>query len=99
IMRHAMSLLGAEGACVALRREDYLHVVAAGGAGDLLAGLVLPVKASIDGRAVLGQAPIISNDVPNDQDVNRQAQRLVRIRNTVVVPLTTARGVIGTLSV
>ena len=44
IMRHAMSLLGAEGACVALRREDYLHVVAAGGSGDLLAGLVLPVQ-------------------------------------------------------
>ena len=99
IMRHAMSLLGAEGACVALRREDYLHVVAAGGAGDLLAGLVLPVKASIIGRAVLGHGPIISNDVPNDPDVSRQAQRLVRIRNTIVVPLTTARGVIGTLSV
>lgn len=99
IMRHAMSLLGAEGACVALRREDYLHVVAAGGSGDLLAGLVLPVKASIAGRAVMDQSPIISNDVPNDPDMNRQAQRLVRIRNTVVVPLTTVRGVIGTLTV
>ncbi len=99
IMRHAMSLLGAEGGCVALRREDYLHVVAAGGSGDLLAGLVLPVKSSIGGRAVRDHAPVISNDVPNDPDVSRQAQRLVRIRNTVVVPLSTARGVIGTLSV
>jgi PAS domain S-box-containing protein len=99
IMRHAMSLLGAEGAWVALRREDYLHVVAAGGSGDVLAGLVLPVKSSIGGRAVLNQTPVISNDVPNDPDANRQAQRLVRIRNTAVVPLSTARGVIGTLSV
>ena len=31
--------------------------------------------------------------------MNRQAQRLVRIRKTVVVPLSNARGVIGTLSV
>jgi PAS domain S-box-containing protein len=99
IMRHAMSLLGAEGACVALRRDDYLHVVAAGGAGDLLAGLVLPVRSSISGRAVRDHAPVISNDVPNDPDVSRQAQRLIRIRNTIVVPLSTARGVIGTLSV
>jgi PAS domain S-box-containing protein len=99
IMRHAMSLLGAEGACVALRREDYLHVVAAGGSGDLLSGIMLPVRTSISGRAVRDNGPVISNDVPNDPDVNRQAQRLVRIRNTVVVPLSTARGVIGTLSV
>jgi PAS domain S-box-containing protein len=99
IMRHAMSLLGAEGACVALRRDDYLQIVAAGGTGDLLAGLMLPVRSSIAGRAVLQQAPVISNAVPNDPDVSRQAQRLIRIRNTVVVPLSTARGVIGTLSV
>jgi GAF domain-containing protein len=99
IMRHAMSLLGAEGASVALRRDDYLHVVAAGGTGDLLAGMVLPVRSSINGRAVLEQHAIISNDVPNDADVSRQAQRLVRLRNTVIVPLSTARGVIGTLSV
>src|SRR4030095_10588155 len=97
IMRHALSLLGAEGACVALRRDDYLHVVAAGGSGDLLAGLVLPVRSSISGRAVLTHSPVISNDVPNDPDVSRQAQRLVRIRNTIVVPLTTARRVIGQL--
>ncbi|HUQ79987.1 MAG TPA: PAS domain S-box protein [Gemmatimonadaceae bacterium] len=99
ILRHAMSLLGAEGACVALKRDDYLHVVAAAGTGDLLAGLMLPVRASISGRAVLAQTAVISNSVADDPEVNRQAQRLVRIRNTVVVPLSTARGVIGTLSV
>jgi PAS domain S-box-containing protein len=99
IMRHAISLLGAEGGCVALRRDDYLQVVAAGGSGDLLAGIVLPVRSSIAGRAVQNQTPIIVNDVPNDPDMSRQAQRLVRIRNTVIVPLSTARGVIGTLVV
>ena len=99
ILRHAMSLLGAEGACVALRRDDYLHVTAAAGSGDLLAGLMLPVRASISGRAVMRQSAVISNAVQDDPELNRQAQRLVRIRNTVVVPLSTARGVIGTLSV
>jgi PAS domain S-box-containing protein len=99
IMRHAMSLLGAEGACVGLRRDDYLHIVAAGGSGDLLAGLMLPVKSSISGRAVLTHSPVITNDVPKDPDVSPQAQRLVRIRKTVIVPLSNARGVIGTLCV
>jgi len=99
ILRHAMALLGAEGACIGLRRDDYLHIVAAGGSGDVLAGLMLPVRTSISGRAVREQAAAIVNDVPNDPDVSRQAQRLVRITNTVVVPLSTARGVIGVLSV
>ena len=99
ILRHAMSLLGAEGACVALRRDDYLHITAAAGSGDLLAGLMLPVRASISGRAVIRHAAVISNAVADDPEANRQAQRLVKIRNMIVVPLSTARGVIGTLSV
>jgi PAS domain S-box-containing protein len=99
ILRHAMSLLGVEGACVALRREDYLHVVAAAGTGELLAGLMLPVRTSISGRAVRDQTAVISNSVPDEPDVSRQAQRLVRIRKTIIVPLSTARGVIGTLCV
>ena len=99
ILRHAMSLLGVEGACVGLRRDDYLHITAAAGSGDLLAGLMLPVRGSISGRAVATQAPVISNAVMDDPDASRQAQRLVKIRNTVIVPLSTARGVIGTLCV
>jgi len=99
ILRHAMSLLGAEGSCIGLRREDYLHIVAAGGSGDLLAGLMLPIRSSISGRAVRDHTAVIVNDVPRDDEVSRQAQRLVRVRNTIVVPLSTARGVIGTLSV
>ena len=99
ILRHSMSLLGAEGACIGLRREDYLHIVAAAGSGDLLAGIMLPIRSSISGRAVRDQTAVIVNDVPNDDEVSRQVQRLVRVRNTIVVPLSTARGVIGTLSV
>jgi hypothetical protein len=38
IMRHAMSAARGEGRCVALRRDDYLHVVAVRRSGDLLAG-------------------------------------------------------------
>ena len=99
ILRHSMSLLGAEGGCIGLRREDYLHIVAAAGSGDLLAGIMLPIRSSISGRAVREQTAVIVNDVPNDDEVSRQVQRLVRVRNTIVVPLSTARGVIGTLSV
>ena len=99
ILRHSMSLLGAEGGCIGLKRDDYLHIVAAAGSGDLLAGIMLPIRTSISGRAVREQAAVIVNDVGNDDQVSRQVQRLVRVRNTIVVPLSTARGVIGTLSV
>lgn len=99
ILRHAMSLLAAEGASIALRRDDYLHIVAGGGTGELLSGLLLPVRSSVSGRAVREQTAVISNDVANDPEVSRQAQRLVPIRRAIVVPLSTARGVIGVLSV
>ena len=99
ILRHAMSLIGVEGGCIGLRRGEYLHVVAAAGSGDLLAGLMLPVRSSISGRAVRNEGAVIVNDVPNDPEVSRQAQRLVKVRNTIAVPLSTAQGVIGTLSV
>ena len=99
ILRHAVSLIGVEGACIALRAEDYMHIVAAVGAADVLAGVHLPVSSSLLGKAVVDNELVISNDFRNDPDSLRTLHRLAQIERTVIAPLMTARGTIGAISV
>ena len=99
ILRHSVSLLGAEGACVALRHDDYLHIVAAVGAADVLAGVHLPVASSLLGKAVTENQLFVSNDFRNDPRSSRAVQRLASIQRTAIAPLMTARGTIGAISV
>ena len=99
ILRHAVALLGAEGACIALRTDDYLHIVAAVGAADVLAGVHLPVATSLLGQAMVSNELIVSNDVRNDPQGSRTVHRLASVQRTVIAPLMTARGTIGAISV
>lgn len=99
ILRHAVSLLGVEGACIALRNEDYMHIVAAVGAADVLAGVHLPVGSSLLGTAVTANELIVCNDFPHDPRSSRTVQRLAQIQRTSIAPLITARGTIGALAV
>jgi len=99
ILRHSVALLGAEGACVALRQDDYLNIVAAVGAADVLAGVHLPMATSLIGHSVATSERIISNDFPNDPHGSKAVRRLASIERTVIVPLITGRGIIGALSV
>ena len=99
IMRHAVSLLGAEGAGVALRTGDYMHIVAAVGAAEVLAGVHLPIGTSLMGRAAVLSERIVSNDYANDPLANPSVNRIAPIHRTVIAPLTTARGTIGVLAV
>lgn len=99
ILRHGMALLQAEGACVALREGDYLHVVSALGVAELLSGVYLPVAASLGGRVVTGGAAVVSNDLVAEPDIHRQSVRLVPVQKAVMVPLMTARGILGMIAV
>jgi PAS domain S-box-containing protein len=99
ILRHAMALLRAEGACVALRQDDYLHVVSALGIADLLSGMHIPVVGSLSGRVVREGTAVVSNDASLEPDAYRQSMRLVSVQKAVIVPLVTVRGIIGVLSV
>jgi len=99
ILRHSVSLLGVEGACVALRNDDYLHIVAAVGAADVLAGVHLPVSSSLLGTAVTTNELVVSNDFRHDPQSSRAVQRLAQIQRTAIAPLTTAQGTIGAISV
>ncbi|MCC6316196.1 MAG: GAF domain-containing protein [Gemmatimonadaceae bacterium] len=99
IMRHAMALLRAEGCCVAMRDGDYLHVESATGTTSVMAGVVMPVQSSLIGRAVRTGEPTISNDVRAEPENAQPGLPLVDVTKAVIVPLRTARGVIGALSV
>jgi PAS domain S-box-containing protein len=99
ILRHSVSLLGAQGACIALRQDDYMHIVAAVGAADVLAGVHLPVSNSLIGTSVLRNELVVSNDFVNDQRSSRAVQRLAHIERTAIAPLMTANGTIGAISV
>ena len=99
ILRHSVALLGAEGACVALRNDEYLHIVAAVGAADVLAGVHLPMATSLLGQTVARNELLVSNDFASDASPSSALHRLASVQRAVIAPLMTARGTIGALSV
>lgn len=99
ILRHSVSLLGVEGACVALRNDDYMQIVAAVGAADVLAGVHVPVASSLLGQAVVDNALVVSNDFRNEPHASRTIQRLAHIQRAAIAPLVAARGTIGAIAV
>lgn len=99
ILRHAVALLQAEGASVALRDGDYLNVVSAIGMSELLAGVHLPVAGSLSGQVVTSGAAVVTNDMASEPEVHRATLRLVPAEKSVIVPLMTARGILGVIAV
>ena len=97
ILRHTSALLKAGGACVALRRDDYLHIVAGVGAASLLSGVHVPAAASMMGRSMQDGRPYISNDVPQDDGYYAPLRRVAPIEKAVLVPLVGAEGPIGVI--
>lgn len=99
ILRHAMALLRAEGAYIALRQHEWLHIVAGSGSARLFAGVHVPLANSLVGQVTASGEPFFTNSVPNEEQAYAPLQRLATIRNAVVAPLSTARGMIGALAV
>jgi GAF domain-containing protein len=50
ILRHARALLSAQGACIALRQDNWLYIVAGNGVAELLSGVSVPLEGSLLGR-------------------------------------------------
>lgn len=99
ILRHAVALLQAEGSCVALREGDYLHVVSALGSTEVLSGVHMPVHGSLSGQVVSSGVAMVTNDIAAERGAYRPSLRLVPIRKSVIVPLMTARGILGVIAV
>ena len=99
ILRHAVALLQAQGACIALRQGEWLHIVAGTGAADLLAGVHVPLDGSLLGRVARDGGQVLSNDLAGEDGAYQPLQRIAPIHNTVIAPLATARGIIGAIAV
>jgi GAF domain-containing protein len=99
ILRHALALLGAQGACLALREERWMHIVAAQGGAGLLAGVHVPVDASLLGRVASDGGVVLTNDLPRHDGAFLPLQRITRITNAVIVPLAAGRERIGAIAV
>lgn len=99
ILRHALALLGAQGAVVALRSGQYMHIVAAVGEMEMLAGVHLPIETSLMGKVATTGELLVSNDYSADSHSSRSIHRLSPIERATIAPLTTARGIIGALAV
>ena len=98
ILGHATTLLRTDGACISLLRGDSLEVVAAIGTGDPLVGMWLPLVGSMSGRAVRTGASIVG-DASSDPDAYPPTVTAAFIRSVIIVPLATAQGPVGALTV
>jgi PAS domain S-box-containing protein len=98
ILGHATALLHTDGACISLLRGDQLEVVAAIGTGDPLVGMWLPLVGSMSGRAVRTGTSIIG-DASSDPEAFPPTVTAAFIRNVIIVPLSTAEGPVGALTV
>jgi PAS domain-containing protein len=61
--------------------------------------VVLPVQGSLTGRVVTTGEPVISNAAEEEAGAHVRTVQLAAIRETLIVPLRTARGIVGTLGV
>jgi PAS domain S-box-containing protein len=98
ILRHAMALLKSDGAALGLIEDRYIHIVSGVGAAAVLAGRLMPIDGSVSGQVVRDKTARIVNDTATEPGVFRPTQRAAQIRRVVVVPLITARGVVGVLA-
>jgi PAS domain S-box-containing protein len=98
-LKHAAAILGAEGAVVALRRGEFLHIVAAEGTGSAVQGLYVPVADSHTGRAMMEGRTLIMNNVMADGVTYERTRALGPVEKIVAAPLLTPDGPIGVLSV
>jgi len=97
ILRHAMALLRSNGAWLGLLDDRYVHVVSGVGTSTVLTGRLIPREGTAEGRVVRDGVPVTVTDA-EDGDLFRPTQRAASIRRAVMVPLLTARGVIGVIT-
>jgi two-component system NtrC family sensor kinase len=97
-LRHSVALLRAQGAAVALRRDDQLVVVAGIGPGETLCGAPVPMDGSLAGKAVLERRTIIVNDGAHP-DAYKPTRIAANIERTINAPLVAVTGAIGVLTV
>ncbi len=97
-LRHAMALLRAQGATIALLRDNDVVVVAGTGVGERLLGAPVPVNASVSGRAMREGRAVICNDA-SVAEAYAPTRIAAGVEQTLVAPLFGSTDVIGALSI
>jgi PAS domain S-box-containing protein len=98
-LRHASGILGAEGAVIALRRGEFLHIVATEGTASAVQGMYVPIAESHTGRAMLEGRTLIINAVKSDGIAYERTRSIGPVEKIVAAPMLTPDGPIGVLSV
>ncbi len=98
VLRHTVALLRARGACVALQRDEYLHVVAGIGSAGRLSGVHVPLDGTMMGATFREGRTHISNDVDRDSSFERRLRQVAPADKVVLVPLVGADGPIGVIA-
>src|SRR3989441_5195340 len=96
-MQSLMSLVGAEGAYVALREshEEDLRVVIALGLAEDKKGMTLPLAASTTGRVVRSGQPLVTANIFAEPDAYPPADSSGLAACMMLAPLQTSAGVVG----
>src|SRR6267143_2038766 len=100
-MQSLMSLVGAEGAYVALREPhgDELRVVIALGMAEDKKGMTLPLDASTTGRVVQSGQPLVTANIFAEPDAYPPANPSGLACSMMLTPLQTSAGVVGAAGV
>ncbi len=98
-LRHAAAILGAEGAVIALRRGEFLHIVAAEGSGLPTQGMYIPIAESHAGLAMLEGRSLVVNKVTETSKTYERLRAIGPLEKVVSAPMLTPDGPIGILSV
>ena len=100
-MQSLMSLVGAEGAYVALRepQAEELRVVIALGLFEERKGMVLPLAASTTGRVVRSGQPLVTANIFAEPDAYPPASSSGLACSMMLTPLQTSAGVVGAAGV
>lgn len=99
VVQRTQIITDAEGASVELIEKDELVYSAASGMAEKFLGLRLNIENSLSGECIQKRMPLISNNIENDERVNKNACRQIGIRSMIVMPLIYDHSVVGVLKV
>lgn len=99
VTQKTQQITNSDGACVELIEKGQLVYSAASGIAEKFLGLRLNMESSLSGECILSRQPLISNDIENDDRVNKVACRQVGLSAMVVVPLVYRDDVVGVIKV
>ena len=100
-LQSVVSLVEAQGAYVALKNSDEktLRVAATVGKSGEMAGLILPVEASITGRVMSSGEPMVTADLLGEHTEDWRSIASESARAAMIAPLRTSNGVVGAVGV